>query len=416
MSQIRSVISAIIGNLLEHYDSAIFGVLSPFIAPIFFSDQDPMVSLILTYLLIPLGLLMRPLGAVVFGRIGDIQGRKKALSLSLIGMALSTMLIGCLPTYAQVGIYSPLLLIICRLSQGFFAAGETSGGAIYLLEFVGPKKSDFYSSIFDASTILGVFLASLLTTVCVKFDVIEIGWRILFLLGGGVAIIGVRLRSKALVQEKAHRVVSFKMAMQKYRWPFFVVVLTSGFSHATYVFAFTLMVGLIPYVSSLTKTQLLEMNTALLVFDMVALPAFGLIAEKFGRVKVMAMASACAAIFTPIGLLTMDLNSMVEVMYLRGVVVICGVCFAAAYHAYAIAFFPAPVRYTLISVGSAIGAVVLGKPLAAISMCLYSITGSVVSSGVYFSMLGILATIGIIFAELKKDIPDGQSNDHWVGN
>src|SRR5579862_8456534 len=103
----------IIGNILEHYDNALFGLLAPFIASLFFEKSDPLTALILTYGMLPLGIVFRPLGSLFFGWLGDRYGRKQALSLSLVMMAAVTVSMGCLPTYATAGIAAPILLAIC---------------------------------------------------------------------------------------------------------------------------------------------------------------------------------------------------------------------------------------------------------------------------------------------------------------
>ena len=404
MGKKATIISSILGNALEHYDSAIFGILAPFIAQVFFCDQDPFVALIMTYLLIPLGLIMRPLGALFFGRIGDQKGRALALSYSLVGMAISTMTIGCLPTYSQVGLISPALLLVCRLLQGFFAAGETSGGAIYLLENSEEKKRDFMSSIFDSSTIIGIFIASLLVTLFAKMGIIDTAWRYLFWMGGFVALFGAYLRRSSIKEIGEHPNVlipSTFEAIKKYRGPFIAIIITAGFSHATYTFPFTLCTGFIPLISNLSRTQLIEMNTQLLVFDLFMLPFFGLVATRFGRKKVMTIAAGLTAIITPLCFVFLDLTSLVHVLFLRGAIVTFGVAFAAAYHSYAVSSLPMQVRYTLISLGSSLGALVLGKPVAAISMALYAMTGSIPSVGIYFSLLAALATICVLTTKVR---------------
>src|SRR5262245_113042 len=93
--------SMLLGNLFEHYDTALFGLLSPFLAPLFFPGQDPLTALILTYCIIPLGMIARPIGSLIFGYIGDTRGRKEALVLSLMGMAIITTIMGFMPTYQQ---------------------------------------------------------------------------------------------------------------------------------------------------------------------------------------------------------------------------------------------------------------------------------------------------------------------------
>ena len=137
---IRNQISGIIGNLLEHYDTALFGLLAPFLAPIFFPNQNSLNGLILTHSILCSGILIRPFGALFFGWIGYIFGRRQALSLSLLGTAFVTIGIGFLPTYEKVGIYAPLFLTLGKMLQSFFAAAEFIGGAIFVLEHTPQEK------------------------------------------------------------------------------------------------------------------------------------------------------------------------------------------------------------------------------------------------------------------------------------
>ena len=160
----RDRLAGLVGNFLDHYDNALFGLLSPFIAPLFFAEKDPITALILTYSMLPLGLVTRPLGSLFFGWIGDCLGRRQALCISLTGMAIITVMIGCLPLYQDMGSWSPFFLALCRIFQGFFAAGEVSGAAIFVLEHTPSSERCLVSSCYDACSIGGVLLASAFVT------------------------------------------------------------------------------------------------------------------------------------------------------------------------------------------------------------------------------------------------------------
>ncbi len=123
--------SMLLGNLFEHYDTALFSLLSPFLASLFFPNQDPLTALILTYCIIPLGMIIRPLGSLVFGYIGDTLGRKEALVLSLFGMAIVTGAMGFLPTYHQVGFLAPILLSLGRIFQNFLLREKQWGSNLF---------------------------------------------------------------------------------------------------------------------------------------------------------------------------------------------------------------------------------------------------------------------------------------------
>ncbi|MEI8300336.1 MAG: MFS transporter, partial [Chlamydiota bacterium] len=180
----QAFIIGVIGNVLEHYDMALFALLAPFIAPLFFHTLDPLSALVMIYVMIPLGMITRPLGALFFGWVADQYGRRQALCASLVGMAIATVSIGCLPTSHKIGVLSPIFLAIIRLFQSFFAAGESAGGAIYVLEHTDVSKQSLMSSFFDASTIGGILIASGLVTFLSEKRWIEIGWRYLFWAGG----------------------------------------------------------------------------------------------------------------------------------------------------------------------------------------------------------------------------------------
>ena len=135
LSTRRRVIAAgVVGNVLEWYDFALFGVLAPVIALHFFPTADPLAGLISSYTVFAIGFLARPLGGVIFGHIGDRFGRRQALVLSVVMMAIPTAAMGLLPTYEQAGILAPILLTLLRIVQGISTGGEFSGSIIFLVE------------------------------------------------------------------------------------------------------------------------------------------------------------------------------------------------------------------------------------------------------------------------------------------
>ena len=182
--------AGMIGNVLGNYDKALFALLAPFIAPLFFGGQDPVTALILTYALLPLGILTKPLGSLFFGWMGDRYSRKKAFCCSLLGMAASTLALGCLPVYQTVGAWAPVGLGLARMLQGFFAAGESTGAVLFILENSAPPKRSLLSSFYGVSSIVGYVIASGLVTLFCMQGHIEETWRVLFWMGGITAIAG----------------------------------------------------------------------------------------------------------------------------------------------------------------------------------------------------------------------------------
>jgi MFS transporter, MHS family, proline/betaine transporter len=400
--QERSFIAGMIGNILEHYDTALFGLLAPFIAAQFFHDQDPFTALILTYAMIPLGMLSRPLGALSFGWISDRFGRAKALSWSLSGMAAATIGIGFLPTSCAI---SPLLLAIMRMIQSFFAAGESSGGAIYILENTNVPKQSLISSLFDASTVGGILLASALVTFFSMQGWVEAGWRYLFWAGGATAIMGIFIRMKTKEGETPSSVPFQLKEIFQYKEAFLAIVLASGFGYTTYSLAFTLMNGYIPLVTSLSQGNVMKINTALLVLDFFLLPLFGFFAQKFGKERVMFLGALALTIgATPLFSILGPTSSLWVVTGIRMFIVIGGVAFAAPYHAWALEQVPPRCRSTILCLGYTIGTQVIGTPTAAICLWAYKITGWIAAPSLYLLLTAIGALISLRMTEKKRHV------------
>lgn len=403
MREKHSFIAGIIGNILEHYDSALFGLLAPFIAPLFFHTQDPLTALIFTYALIPLGIAAKPVGSLCFGLIADRWGRSHALFWSLSGMALATALIGCLPTSEPI--LSPLLLALIRLVQGFFAAGEVAGGAIFVLENTEKKSHSFISSLFDASTVGGILLASALIALLSHFDAIETGWRFLFWFGGLGGLIGLFIRFNSCEDFKAPLQRSSIHDFFRYKRAFFAIVLASGFSYATYALSFVLMNGYVPLVTSLSKADVMKVNTALLSIDLFLLPIFGYLATRFGKEKVMfAGAFASFALGIPLFSLLGPTSGIVAVTFVRFCIILFGVAFSAPYHAWALEQVPPHCRSKLLCLGYAIGSQGIGAPTSAICLFAFQQTGWTFAPALYLLPVAFGALLSLRLARQEAKV------------
>lgn len=361
--------AAILGNLLEHYDSALFSFLAPKMATLFFHEKDPLTALILTYAILPLSLISKPLGAFFFGRLGDHLGRHKALFYSLLGISLSTMAIGFLPT-SQDLVIAPLLLLFFRLLQGFFSAAETPGGALYLLEQVEKPQRSLWASFFDASTIAGVILASF-----IAFFFSE-HWRSLYWISGTTALIALWIRKmspKSPCSKKREKLSFF--ALWKYKKSFFQLFFASGFSYVTYSLTFTFFVGYVPFITMISMEKLLQMNSYLLLFDFCLLPIFGMLAEKITKELLMKIASLSIALLAiPLFSLLSPNATLGEITFIRLILITLGVAFSAPYHAWALEQVPKSCRATLLCVSYTTGAQLIGSPFTALSLWAYQKT------------------------------------------
>lgn len=393
--------SMLLGNLFEHYDAALFTLLSPFLAPLFFPKQDPVTALLLTYCIIPLGMAARPIGSLFFGYIGDTRGRKEALVFSLSGMAIVTGCMGFLPTYEQAGIFAPILLSLGRILQNFFGSGETMGGAIYLIENVPESEKDLTSSYFNASTIAGILVASFGVSIICGLNLIQDCWRLLYFLGCSTAIFAVILRLKmsfhpALPATQTLSSSSFKFVLNtcwESRQALITIAVASGFSYASYTIALVTMNGFIPLVTSISTGEMMHLTTVLLGLDFLLLPFFGLMAKRFSREKMM-IASGLLAAAAGIPLFWMlEGASLSAVILIRFCLVLIGVWFSAPFHAWAQQLVPPKGRYTVLSFSYAIGSQLLGGPSAAISLWMFQKTEWIASAGLYWIALGLLTSL-----------------------
>ncbi|MBS0620712.1 MAG: MFS transporter [Verrucomicrobia bacterium] len=405
----RNKVSGIIGNLIGNYDSALFGLVAPFIASVFFNTGNQITDLILTYCILPLGLVAKPLGSLFFGWIGDRYGRTHALCFSLIGMGIATACMGFLPSYRDVGIYAPILLALLRLFLNFCKAGEGMGGAVFLLEHTESKKKHWMSALYGTSAIAGILIASGSVTLLAYCSNVEKNWRLLFWLGGATSVMGLFLRLK--VEEGVEYLSSvrpypreFWRALLTYKGPFLAILFASGFSYTTYALSFTFMNGYAPLVTDLQMSDVMGINTLLLLLDFLLLPLFGWLAMRSGAEKWMRLAALGSALVAlPLFILLEGAGRGVFIL-VRVTIVCLGVAFAAPYYSWAHELVPPGVRYTILSLGSAIGSQLIGGPSPAICLWLYQKTGLAAAPGFYLMGAGLLAALAIGWAAREATV------------
>ena len=407
---LSSKFAAMVGNLLEHYDTALFGLLAPFLAPLFFPDQDPLTALILTYGILPLGLFVRPLGAIFFGWLTDALGCKKTLFYSLFGTAIITLCMGFLPTYEKIGILAPILLALARMLQGFFAAGESTGGILFLLERTSAKNKSLLSSFYDVTSMAGGMLASLAVALLSTKNSIHDAWRFLFFLGGATALFGLFIRYftndiKWISPKSSPSSFSFLCLLKEHKKAICKIALACGFSHITYSFAFTFMNGFIPLITHLSKEEMVYANTKLLIWDMCLLPCFGVLAHKIGKEKVMIFGALGSALFAlPLFSLLKEDCSLQTIFLIRISIVILGTAFAAPYYAWAVEQVPLKNRCLILALGANIGSQLLAAPSQSICLWLFKITHWKATPSIYFILLGSLASYIVIRSSRRSSI------------
>jgi MHS family proline/betaine transporter-like MFS transporter len=196
----RVVAAGIAGNVMEWYDFAVYGFFARTIGSLYFPTEDPRTSLLAAFGVFAIGFLMRPLGAILFGHIGDRVGRGPALLWSVIAMAVPTFGIGVLPTYDQIGVAASVLMLFCRILQGLAVGGEYTGSAVFLAETADPAKRGAASAWAPFGAVAGILLGSAVGAAIMNAmpleQVVAWGWRVPFLLGVVVGAVGFLLRRR----------------------------------------------------------------------------------------------------------------------------------------------------------------------------------------------------------------------------
>ena len=292
MSMKKIVSIGFFGNIFEWYDFSIYAFMAPVIGRVFFSSSDPKIELLKTFFIFSLSFLIRPVGSIFFGSLGDRVGRAYSLKLSFFLMGVPAVFIGLLPSYSSFGITTVVLLVILRLIQGFAAGGELPGSACYVYELSDNKNQNFFCSFVAASSMLGVLSGSVVATLSFFiFDdkqMVSWAWRIPFLLGSVILVFLYYVR-KQLTDEnfvKTEESPVVKLIKTEYKSVLKVITFYAFIQTSFYLLFVWMPSYLSVYLGFSHKTAFLlgtlemSLHIALTLF-------FGYIAEKIGRKKLI---------------------------------------------------------------------------------------------------------------------------------
>ncbi len=307
--RLQALFSGSIGNLVEWYDWYAYSAFALYFAPVFFPKGNATVQLLNTAAIFAVGFLMRPIGGWLFGTIADRQGRKTAMTLSVLMMSLGSLMIAITPSYKSIGVAAPVMLLFARLLQGLSVGGEYGTSATYLSEVATAKRRGFYSS-FQYVTLIGGQLIALgiqvlLQRVFLTKDQLESwGWRIPFVIGALLAFVAFYLRihmaeSQVFKQEtkKAER-GSLKILMQQHpRAVLTVVGLTLGGTLAFYTYT-TYMQKFLVNTVHLTKDRSTIITFWLMLIYACMQPLFGALSDKIGRKPLLIGFGICGSLLT----------------------------------------------------------------------------------------------------------------------
>ena len=361
----RVVTSALVGATIEWYDFFLYGVVAGIVFnKLYFPAGDPVVATLLAYTTFAVGFVTRPLGGILFGHFGDRIGRKTMLIMTLMIMGIATFLIGLVPTYEQIGVAAPLLLLLLRVLQGIGLGGEWGGAVLMAYEYAPPEKRGFYASLPQIGLAIGLMLASgvvaLLSWLLTDAQFLAWGWRVAFLISAAMVGVGIYIR---LNVQETPEFAAVKARNAELRIPFADMIKRypgnvlkgMGARYIDGVFFNVFAVFLIGYLAGTIKISRTDalLGVMIAAFVMIfTIPMFGRLSDRIGRPRVYFWGSLVTAFasFPAFWLIT---NSGGNVFLIWIAIVIpFGILYAAIYGPEAALFcdlFDARVRYTGIS-------------------------------------------------------------------
>ena len=297
LSRLKSIVGGSAGNLVEWYDWYAYSVLTIYFAPVFFPKEDPTAQLLSAAAIFAVGFLMRPIGAWLMGIYSDRHGRKSGLALSVALMAGGSLLIAAAPTYARAGAIAPIVLVIARMLQGLSVGGEYGASATYLSEMAMRNRRAFWAS-FQYFTLIGGQLLALAVVVVLQFSMSEShlqrwGWRVAFGIGALLAILVYILRTRlAETQSFTNQSNDRDRSSALHLWrrhprEFLIVAAISGGGSCAFYAYTTYMQKFLTNTSGFSRSAATEIMTIALVVFMLIQPLWGLVADRWGRKRVL---------------------------------------------------------------------------------------------------------------------------------
>lgn len=370
----RVLISSWVGNSIEFYDFLVYGLAAALVFnDLFFPNVSPLAATLATFATFGVGFVARPLGGVVFGHLGDTIGRKKTLTITLLGMGVTTCAIGFLPTYQHVGVAAPLLLVVLRFMQGLAVGGEWGGAMLMVVENAPPGQRGFYGAWPQTGGFSGQLLATAifaLISLLPKASILAWGWRIPFLLSAILVGVGLYMRVKleetpifkAILQQGEKLPRSPVLEVLQHSWRSVVLIMLLRFAESVPFFLATVFA--VSYATTnlgVAKQTMLGvvMTTCVLAFPMHGL--FGWLSDRYGRrpVYIFGALTAAASAFP----FFMLLQSGSYLLMLLGYVLLINIAhnsINAVQPAFFTELFGPKVRYSGASLGSQLGAIVAG--------------------------------------------------------
>lgn len=404
MKKSNIIFRTIAYNAIEYYQNMIYGFFSILLSSAFFPSYDTRTSIFAGLATFALGFLAKPFGGLFFGHFGDKYGRKSTITFSIVLMSLPTFIIGVLPTYNEVGIYSSIVLIFCRLIQGFSVGGQAYSRVVFVIEHSFKEKVNFTSGLLASSGLIGAILSTVIGSLCLLDMMPGWAWRIPFLLGGLLGFVSYFIMKNVDETEEhkeAQKLNELKQnpildVMKKYLNNFLCIICISA---ATLIPFYLISIYMIEYIFSskfgFSSSQVMITITFFMLLWVILLPIMGYVADQIGEVAAMKTAALALLVFAfPLCWIIQMSASLSLTIFSFGILCALNAIYVAPSGTLMTKLFPVSVRCSGISVSSGIGSALFGGTSPLVGSVLVENTGLFSSVAVYImigSLIGYLA-------------------------
>jgi len=397
----RVVWAGIVGNVMEWYDFAIYGFFARTIGSLYFPAEDPRTSLLAAYAVFAVGFFMRPLGAILFGHIGDRVGRGPALLWSVVAMAVPTFVMALLPTYEQIGIWASVLMLVCRMIQGLAVGGEYTSSAIFLAETAEPGRRGAASAwaVFGATggILLGSAVGALVMNTLPLEQVVAWGWRVPFLFGVLVAVAGFILRRRMPFDKPAAKEGSPMLrALREHPVAMLQAVALTLVNAVAFYLIFVYLITWLKLAADMGARTALQINSLNMVILIGVVLAMSRLSDRIGRKPILTTAAIGLLIFAwPL----FELMRTGEVLYVflgqLGFTLLIG-SFGSINPIVLCEAFPRHVRCSAVSAAYNLSVGLAGGTAPAVATWLIEETGNVSMPAFYIMVCAAISTAAVL--------------------